>query len=99
MPGYINENLHKYQHPAPTRPEHAPHQWNPPVYRAKTQYVEDTQDSPALSPKDVTRLQQLVGILPYYARAVDPMLIMQVNDYSIIVLRTQKPLYVTMHQT
>jgi hypothetical protein len=39
---YIKAALHKYQHPAPTRPEHAPHQWNPPVYRAKTQYVEDT---------------------------------------------------------
>jgi hypothetical protein len=48
--GYIKAALHKYQHPAPTRPEHAPHQWNTPVYGAKTQYVEDTQDIPALSP-------------------------------------------------
>jgi hypothetical protein len=69
MPGYIKAALHKYHHPAPTRPEHAPHQWNPPVNGAKTQYVEDTQDSPALSPKDVTRLQQLGGTLIYYARA------------------------------
>jgi hypothetical protein len=64
---------------APTRPEHAPHQWNPPIYGAKTQYVEDTQDSPALSPKDVTHLQQLGGTLLYYARTVDPTLIMPVN--------------------
>jgi hypothetical protein len=41
MPGYIKAALHKYQHAAPTRPEHAPHTWNPPVYGAKTQYVED----------------------------------------------------------
>jgi hypothetical protein len=61
MPRYIKIALHKYQHPAPTRPEHAPHQWNLPVYGAKTPYVEDTQDSPALSPKDVTHIQQLVG--------------------------------------
>jgi hypothetical protein len=117
MPGYIKAVLHKYQHPVPTCPEHAPHQWNPPIYGAKTQYVEDTQDSPALPPKDVTRLQQLGGTLLYYARAVDPTLIMPVNvltseqtkatdataeklsNYSIIVPRTQKPLYVTMHQT
>jgi hypothetical protein len=71
--------LHKCQHPALTRPEHAPHQWNMPVYGAKTQYVEDTQDSPALLPKDVTHLQQLGGTLLYYDRAVDPMLIMLVN--------------------
>jgi hypothetical protein len=71
--------LHKYQHPAPTRTEHVPHQWNPPVYGAKTQYVEDTQDSPALSPKDVTHLQLIGGTLIYYARGVDPALIMPVN--------------------
>jgi hypothetical protein len=49
------------------------------VYGAKTQYVEDTQDIPDLSPKDVTLLQQLGGTLIYYARAVDPTLIMPVN--------------------
>jgi hypothetical protein len=39
IPRYIKAALHKYQHPAPTRPEHAPHQWNPPVNGDKTQYV------------------------------------------------------------
>jgi endonuclease I len=42
MPGYINAALHKYQNPAPVREEHAPHTWNPPVYGAKTQYIEET---------------------------------------------------------
>jgi hypothetical protein len=65
MPGYIKAELHKYQHLSPTRPKHAPHQWNPPIYGAKTQYVEDTQDIPALSPKVVTCLQQLGGALLY----------------------------------
>jgi hypothetical protein len=32
MPGYIKAALHKYQHPAPARPEHSPHTWNPPIY-------------------------------------------------------------------
>jgi hypothetical protein len=54
-------------------------QGNPPIYGAKTQYVEDTQDSPDLSPTDVTRLQQLGGTLLYYACAVDPTLIIPVN--------------------
>jgi hypothetical protein len=79
MPGYIKAALHKYQHPAPTHPEHAPHQCNPPVYCAKTVFVEDKKDIPALSPKYVNCLQQLVGTLLYYARAVDPTLIMPVN--------------------
>jgi hypothetical protein len=79
MPGYIKAALHKYQHAAPAHPEHAPHTWNPLVYGAKTQYVEDETTSPALSDKDVNKLQQLTGTFLYYARAVDPTLIMRIN--------------------
>jgi hypothetical protein len=49
MPGYIKAALHKYQHPAPARPEHAPHTWNPPIYGAKTQFMNEINTSP-LSP-------------------------------------------------
>jgi hypothetical protein len=79
MPGYVKAALHKYQHADPTRPEHAPHTWNPPVYGAKTQYVENETTSPALSAKDVNKLQQLTGTLLCYARAVDPTLIITIN--------------------
>jgi hypothetical protein len=79
MPGYIKAALHKYQHASPARPEHAPHTWNPPIYGAKTQYVNEETTSPALSNKDVNKLQQLTGTLLYYARAVDPTLIMPIN--------------------
>jgi hypothetical protein len=82
MPGYIKAALHKYQHPAPARPEHSPHPWNPPIYGAITQFVSDTEPSPALSDKDVKQLQQLTGTLLYYARAVDPTLIMPINVLS-----------------
>jgi hypothetical protein len=75
----INAALHKYQHAAPARPEHAPHTWNPPIYGSKTQYVEDKTTSPALSDKDVNKLQQFTGTLLYYARAVDPTFIMPIN--------------------
>jgi hypothetical protein len=57
MPGYIKAALDKYQHAAPTHPEHAPHTWNPPIYGAKTQYMEDETTIPALSDKDVYKLQ------------------------------------------
>jgi hypothetical protein len=79
MPGYIKAALHKYQHPAPARPEHAPHTLNPPIYGAKTQFVDEITTSPALSDKDVNKLQELTGTLLYYARAVDPTLIMPIN--------------------
>jgi hypothetical protein len=79
MPGYIKTALHKYQHPAPARPERSPHTLNPPIYGAKTQYVSDTKPSPALSDKYINKLQQLTVTLLYYASAVDPTLIMPIN--------------------
>jgi hypothetical protein len=79
MTGYIKSALHKYQHAAPARLEHALHRWNPPIYGAKTQFVNDETSSPAFSDKDVNKLQQLTDTLLYYARAVDPTLIMPIN--------------------
>jgi hypothetical protein len=49
------------------------------VYGAKTQYVEDENNSPTLSAKDVNKLQQLTGMLLYYSRAVYQTLIMPIN--------------------
>jgi hypothetical protein len=79
MHGYIKAALNKYQHPAPARPEHAPHTWNPPINGAKTQFVTETITSLTLSDKEINKLQQLTGTLLYYARAVDPTLIMPIN--------------------
>jgi hypothetical protein len=55
------------------------HTRSPPVYRAKTQYIEVHQDIPLPPQKDVTHIQQLGGALLYYVRAVDPTLILPVN--------------------
>jgi hypothetical protein len=41
--------------------------------------VENENNSPALSAKDVSKLQQLTGTLLYYARAVDPTLLMPID--------------------
>jgi hypothetical protein len=79
IPGYIKAALHKYQHAARARPEHAPHTWNPPIYGAKTQFVKDETISLALSDKDINKLQQLTGTLLYYTRAVYPTLLMPIN--------------------
>jgi hypothetical protein len=41
--------------------------------------VSDPTPSPAISDKDANKLQQLTGTLLYYAKAVDPTLIMSIN--------------------
>jgi hypothetical protein len=53
--------------------------WNPLVYVAKAQYVENETTCPALYTRDVNQLPQPMVTLLFYARAVDPTLIMPIN--------------------
>lgn len=71
MPGYIERALQRFQHPIPDRPQHAPHAWTKPNYGAKIQYSPETDDTPPLDAKDTKRVQEILGTLLYYARAVD----------------------------
>ena len=71
MTGYIAKALHKLQHPLPTKPQHAPHAWNCPVYGATRQYAPDEDETSKLTPVTVTRVQEIVGTLLYYALAID----------------------------
>ncbi len=56
---------------APTRPQHAPNPWTQPVYGTKIQLTTPADTTNPLSPTEIQRIQQVVGTLLYYARAVD----------------------------
>ena len=71
MPKYVEAALHKLQHPKPTRPQRAPHKWNIPTYGAKVQFAPTDDESPLLDSASLKRVQQIVGILLYYAMAID----------------------------
>jgi hypothetical protein len=71
MPGYIAAALHRFQHPPPKRPQDSPHRWIPPTYGATIQLAPLDDTSPALDSASTTRIQQIIGTLLYYARAVD----------------------------
>ena len=64
--------LLKSQHPAPKRPQHAPHSWAKPTYGAQVQYAQYDNSSPLLSSKTINVVQHIVGTLLYYSIAVDP---------------------------
>jgi hypothetical protein len=74
MPGYIVKALKKYQHPAPMAPQDTPYAAAPIQYSAKVQRVNIDTTSP-LSPAELKQVQDIVGTLLYYARAVDPTLL------------------------
>ena len=71
MPGYIERALRRFQHPAPVRPQHSPHAWTPPQFGAATQLTDAPDTSPPLLPSGITLLQQIIGVLLYYARILD----------------------------
>ena len=71
MPGYIAAALHKFQHPTPTRAQHAPRKWTEPIYGATQQLTPSADTSAALPPTEVIRIMQITETLLYYARAID----------------------------
>lgn len=71
MPGYIEKALQRFQHIKPIKPQHSPHVWNKPTYGATQQMTAEADQGIPLEKTEITRLQQIVGVLLYYARAVD----------------------------
>lgn len=84
MPGYVAAALHRFQHPEPTRDEDSPHAWVPPNYGSTIQLspLEDT--SPPLDKPGITRVQQIIGTLLYYARAIDSTMLVALSTLSAV---------------
>ena len=80
MPGYIHKVLDKYQLPSLKYPQYAPHTWIPPSYGNKRQYAPCDDTTTFLSKKETKLIQQIVGSLLYYSRAVDPTMMVALND-------------------
>ena len=70
MPGYVERALQRFQHTC-AKPSDAPHKHNVPHYGAKVQMT-TPDDTPLLSdPKQTSHIREVVGVLLYYARAID----------------------------
>ena len=70
MPGYIEKSLLKFQHTKNTTVVNTPYKHTPIIYGTKQQYA-TIDTSPKLNAKEITRIQNIVGTLLYYARAVN----------------------------
>jgi hypothetical protein len=82
MHGYVTNVLNKFQHDTPKHPQHTPSKYVTPIYCAKTQYA-NRDETPLLSAKQFTNIQNIAGSVLFYARAVDPTVLMPLNDLSI----------------
>ena len=70
IPTFVPKAFHKYHHPKPTKPQHAPGKVVPIQYRAKIQ-VEKKDTSPRKPRSRIKHIQDVVGTFAWYGRAVD----------------------------
>jgi hypothetical protein len=88
MPGYIDKALKKYQQCTPTAPRDAPYATAPIQYGAKVQCVQIDTTSP-LSPAELKKVQDIVGILLYNARTVNPTLLAALSSIAAQEIQLQ----------
>ena len=74
MSGYIEAALKRLQHKKPNKPEHSPHLAQDQQIGVKVQLTAPEDNSPQLSKEQKKEIQQIIGTLLYYSRAVDPTL-------------------------
>ena len=82
MPTYIQEALHKFQHPEPSRPQDAPHAWNQPAYGASVQYADNHDHSPLLPTKSINLMPQIIDSFLYYDIAVNPTMLVSIGTIA-----------------
>jgi hypothetical protein len=71
MPEYMERALARFNHPAPDKPQHQPHQHSIPTYRATVQYAKSEDIPRRLSPAEKKYIQEVIGVFLYYGRVVD----------------------------
>ena len=79
MPGYIENLLIKFKHPRPTKRRLSPYKCLPISYGAKSQLTPEADASELLDEHRKRRIQEIVGSLLYYARAVDNKLVVALS--------------------
>ncbi len=79
MPIYMAKQLLWYEHPHPTKPQHCPYNPNPIKYGQDNQATDPNDTSPKLSKANKKRIKQIVGSFLYYARTVNPTILMAVS--------------------
>jgi hypothetical protein len=90
MPGYIDRALQRFAHSAPAKPEHSTHAWQKPNYGAKVQYASHDEDDILVSAADTKHIQEVLGVILYYARTVDSTMLAAIGTIGASQVRATK---------
>jgi hypothetical protein len=97
MPSYVSNILSKFQHDAPKHPQHTPSRYVTPVYGARTQYA-TKDETPPIAFQQCLTIQKVIGSVLYYARAVDPTVLMPLNDIATEQTKATEKMQAAMNQ-
>ncbi len=82
MPGYIKKTLLRFGHKPPHKPQHQPHEHATPTFGATIQYAKAEDTTQPLSKDDKKYIQQVIGTLLYYGRAVDATILVALSSLA-----------------
>ena len=82
MPGYIKKKLQEYDHIMPKMMQTSPYSPEPKRFGTEAQALLPPNSSPKLDAKGIKRVQQIVGSILYYARAVDMTVLMALSSIA-----------------
>jgi hypothetical protein len=82
MPGYINKALNRFQHKTFGRSQHSPHAWTKPQYGSHPQLTPTPDNTDLLPPSTIMRIQEVVGALLFYVRAIDSTMLVSLSTIA-----------------
>jgi hypothetical protein len=83
MPGYIKKKLQEYGHIMPRKIQGRPYAPEPKKIGTEAQASFPQDNTPKLDEKEIKRVQQIVGSVLYYARAVDMTALMVLSTIAL----------------
>ena len=83
MPGYVLKAIEKFQY-TPNTPQYSPHGFTHPTFSQKVQFAPQPDTTPNTSPKETKFVQSVAGALLYYSCAIDPMMIVALNEIASV---------------
>jgi hypothetical protein len=83
MPGYIKTKLQEYVHVMGNKVQTCPYSPEPKKFGTETKAPLPPNSSPQLNAKGIKHVQQIVGSILYYARAVDMTVLMVLSSIAV----------------
>jgi hypothetical protein len=83
MPGYVEKALNEFHKLPTSKPEHQPYRSKDVQYGVKSQMTDPLDTSPQLDKSGVLWLQRITGTFLYYARAVDPTMLVALSALAL----------------